>query len=105
MFKALFSNGTVALSMINRNSCAVFRDGKVYLIKDISTKLTRNGFTAKSADGRLDLTFKDGIPFQSSPAMQIFGCLQGSVTIGNENKINVSNMPGVTWRISKQKKS
>jgi len=105
MFKALFSNGRVALSMVNRNSCAVFRDGKVYLIKDISTKLTRNGFTAKSADGSLSLTLKDGIPYQSSSAMQIFGCLQGSVTLENEKPIDVSNMPGVTWRISKQKKS
>ena len=105
MFKALFSNGRVALSMINRNCCAVSIDGKIYMIKDISTKLTRNGFTANSADGRLNLTLKDGIPLQTSSALQIFGCIQGSVTLENEKPIDVSNMPGVTWRISKQKKS
>ena len=105
MFKALFSNGSIGLSMVNRNCCAVSMDGKIYIIKDISTKLTRNGFTAKSADGRLNLTLKDGILFQGSSALQIFGCLQGSVDLEDEKTVDVSNMPGVTWRISKQKKS
>lgn len=102
MFKALFSNGTVGLSMLNRKRCAVAFDGKIHIIEDISTKITEGGFSAKSKDGRLDIALKKGILQQSSYALQTFGCLQGSVTLENGRTITISNLPGVTWRVSRQ---
>lgn len=101
MFKALFSNGKIGLSMLTRNCCAVALDGKIHLIEDVSTKFTEGGFSAKSKDGRLEISLKDGILQQRSSALQTFGCLQGSLTLENGRTITFSNMPGVFWRVSK----
>ena len=104
MFKALFSNGSVGLFMLSRDRCAVSRNGKIHVVEDISTRLNKNGFNAKSKDGSLDITLKNGMRHKSSSAVQIFGCLQGSVTLDGKT-ITFSNLPGVTWNITKQKQS
>ncbi|MGX8681519.1 MAG: DUF2804 family protein [Spirochaetales bacterium] len=105
MFKALFCNGKIGLSMLSRRCCSVSINGKIHIIEDVTTRFTEGGFSAKSKDGKLDIALKNGIVQQSSSALQTFGCLQGSVTFENGKTITFSNMPGVTWRVSKHPSS
>ena len=103
MFKAIFNSGTFGLCMTDTSSCALFADGRIHIVDDVSIEFSEKGFSVRSKDGRLEISLENGICRQDSSALQVFGSIQGTASFGKGREVRFDNVPGVSWRIQSRK--
>ncbi|MBR4427478.1 MAG: DUF2804 family protein [Spirochaetales bacterium] len=107
MTKALFcgmsGKSSVGVFISSPDTCALTIDGKTHVFAGLKIRSNKDSFRVESKGSKVDFVMQPVIEDRNSQVLNMFGRIEGNVTLDDGSSLDLNGLLGMVWQIDRNR--